>query len=187
MRMRSPFLLSVVVTMALQGAVFGQGTEAPDGAYVAVLMEIGGGVDLFIGPSRVDPEGFTSRAFVERLLPHLHEKGMSAAYCPPGCLRDHRSPRSLHVVLSEATRENGTYWITATRTGGFGDHPEAGWLIEEKYLVAYRDGAWRVLETEDVRISQAASVPERTAQIGPRVRRSRTAASRNTAVTARPT
>ena len=158
MRSRVPFLLSIAGTFAFQGVASGQGSEVPDGAYVAVLMEIGGGVDLFVGPSVADPEGFPSREFIERLLPHLHEKGMSAAYCAPGCMREHRYYRSLHVVLSEATQENGAYWITATRTGGFGDHPEAVWLIEERYLVAYGDGAWTVVETEDLRISRARPV-----------------------------
>lgn len=153
MNKRIPVLLAVVGTIALQGIAWGQSTDAPDDVYVAVLMKIGGGPEMFIGPGRADPEGFPSRALVERLLPHLHEKGIAASYCPPGCLRDDHSPRNVHVVLSEAMEENGAYWVTASRSGVVGDHPHAGWVIEERYLVVNRNGVWRVEKTESLRIS----------------------------------
>ena len=152
--MNKPALfLAVFGTIALQGSASGQSTDAPDGVYVAVLRKIGGGPELFIGPGRADPEGFPSRALVERLLPHLHVKGIAASYCPPGCLRDDRPPRYVRVVLSEAMEENGAYWVTASRSGAFGNHPDAGWVIEERYLVVHRDGTWGVEKTEDLRIS----------------------------------
>ncbi|HET7693324.1 MAG TPA: hypothetical protein VFM44_09580 [Gemmatimonadota bacterium] len=122
-------------------------------AYAAVLTEIDLTASLYIGPGRADPSGFPSESFVERLLPALHEKGIEAEYCRPGCLTNDQSPTNVHVLLFEAVQEDGGYWIRVIRSGSYGPQPDAGWLIDDRFLVVERDGCWKVARKEQLRIS----------------------------------
>ena len=153
--MRVIFIIAVIASATCTSLLPGlaQEPEGAIGAYVAVLTEIDASAKLFIGPRSADPTGFPSKAFFEKLLPFLHERGIEAAYCRPGCLRGNDSARNIRVVLSEAVLGDGGYWITVSRWGSFGSHPLAGWVIDERFLVVERDGRWQVERKESLRIS----------------------------------
>lgn len=151
--MRAIAIIAVAMCTTMPVLGLAQEPESVIGAYVAVLAEIDSSAKLFIGPGSADPTGFPSEAFVEKLLPSLHEKGIEAAYCRPGCLRDDDSPKNIRVVLFEAMQGDGGYWITVSRSGSFGPHPEAGWVIDDRFLVLQRDDCWKVERKESLRIS----------------------------------
>lgn len=135
------------------GAALAQEPESMIRAYVAVLAEIDLSANLYIGPGLADSTGFPGESFVEKLLPALREKGIEAVYCSPGCLRNNHPPRNVHVRLFKAVQRDGGYWIRVTRSGSFGPQPDAGWLIDDKFLVVERDGYWKVERKEQLRIS----------------------------------